>query len=58
MSNMSYCRFRNTLTDLYDCHRAMAEYLDIDQMDLSEEEMQAMKLLIKLCKQIAEENEE
>lgn len=28
MSNMSYCRFRNTLTDLEDCHDAMIELPD------------------------------
>ena len=57
MSNMSYCRFQNTLADLRDCYSAMSEYLNVDNMDLSEDEMRAMKLLIRLCKQIAEENE-
>ena len=28
MSNMSYCRFRNTLNDLRDCMAAMAEMPD------------------------------
>ena len=34
MSNMGYCRFNNTLNDLYDC----IEHLDDD--DLSDEEAQ------------------
>ena len=41
MSNMSYCRFRNTLTDLRDC------ILNIEDHDLSEEEAQARYRMIK-----------
>ena len=48
MSNMSYCRFRNTLTDLQDCYDNLGE-------TESEEEAQAEAQLIKLCQQIAEE---
>ena len=46
MSNMSYCRFINTLHDLQDCY---------DNMDseLSEEEEENRKLLVKLCQDIA-----
>ena len=44
---MSYCRFRNTLLDLIDCR----EYMETD--DLSEEEADARKRLIALCKRIA-----
>lgn len=45
MSNMSYCRFRNTLTDLRDC----SEHLqDID----SKEEFKARQKLIDLCREI------
>lgn len=47
MSNMSYCRFRNTLEDLRDC------YNHIDEGDLSEEEQRARDRLIKLCAKIA-----
>lgn len=43
MSNMSYCRFRNTLQDLREC------YDNIDDDDISEEEKQARERLIKLC---------
>jgi hypothetical protein len=42
---MSYCRFQNTLKDLRDC------YDNWD--DLSEEEENAKKKLIKLCVDIA-----
>lgn len=49
MSNMSYCRFRNTYSDLQDCY----EHLGDD--DLSQEELVAKKRLIKLCKQITED---
>lgn len=52
MSNMSYCRFRNTIEDLRDC------YQHIDETDLSIEEARARKQLIKLCKEIAEECED
>lgn len=48
MSNMSYCRFENTLRDLRDCD----QYLDDE--DLSESEFKARIKLIKLCKSIAE----
>lgn len=48
MSNMGYCRFRNTLTDLRDCYDNLGE-------TESEEEADAEVMLIKLCKQIAEE---
>lgn len=51
MSNMSYCRFRNTLEDLRDC------YEHIYETDLSVEEARARKQLIELCKEIAEECE-
>ncbi len=50
MSNMSYCRFQNTLGDLRDCYEALP-YPD----DLSEDEKYAMKQLIKLCATITEE---
>ena len=48
MSNMSYCRFQNTLADLRDCDDYMEE-----TVDLSEEEKKARERLIKLCAKIA-----
>ena len=49
MPNMSYCRFRNTLTDLRDCH----ENLDDTPEEL--EEVRARERLVKLCIAIAED---
>ncbi len=48
MSNMSYCRFRNTLEDLRDC------YDNMDDNDLSDEERAARRRLIKLARQSAD----
>ena len=48
MSNMSYCRFQNTVLELQDCLYSLEE-----QDQLSPEEEQAKKTLIKLCEQIA-----
>ena len=45
---MSYCRFRNTLSDLRDCYYNMDE-------KLSEEEKEARFSLIKLCEKIVDE---
>lgn len=52
MSNMSYCRFRNTLDDLRDC----ADVIN-DTSDLSHEEAQARRSLIQLCRDIVEETD-
>lgn len=52
MSNMSYCRFQNTLGDLRDC------YDNLFDSDLSEEEARARRELINLCRDIAQEAEE
>ena len=51
MSNMSYCRFENTLNDLEDC----AEH--IHDMDLSEREEKCRIRLIEMCREIADEDE-
>ena len=47
MSNMSYCRFRNTLEDLMNCERNLDD-------DLSEsiEEAQARIKLVEVCQRI------
>ena len=50
MANMSYCKFRNTLEDLRDCYDAIND-------EIKEEEFEAKKQLIELCKIIAEEAE-
>jgi len=49
MSNMSYCRFQNTCSDLDDC------YENMDAENLGKEEAQARARLIKLCKLIADD---
>jgi hypothetical protein len=48
MSNMSYCRFENTLADLKDCAENLEE-------ELSEREHKARKKLIETCKDIVDE---
>ena len=48
MSNMSYCRFENTLSDLRDCYENMDD-------DLSERETRCRKNLINVCKDIVSE---
>jgi hypothetical protein len=51
MGNMSYCRFQNTLDDLYDCNRHLED--ELDKKD-DADEYEARKELIKLCKEIGE----
>lgn len=48
MSNMSYCRFQNTLADLQDCFDAIYD-LDGDLSMLSTAEKRAAMELIDLC---------
>lgn len=50
MSNMSYCRFRNTLGDLQDCYDAL-----LDEADRGQDEERAAKKLVSLCRNIAAE---
>lgn len=52
MSNMSYCRFINTLQDLSDC------YDNLWDNDLSPEEQEARQRLIKMCHEIASDTED
>lgn len=47
MSNMSYCRFQNTLHDLKDCEAHLVD-------KLSDEEKIARRRLILLCIQVLE----
>lgn len=49
MSNMSYCRFRNTLRDLEDCHHHIENY-----KELSSEEFDALHEMLQLCSTIAQ----
>ena len=52
MSNMTYCRFRNTLSDLKDC------YDDIEDVPTDADEARARRRLVKLCATIAAEAED
>lgn len=48
MSNMSYCRFKNTLNDLRDCQE------HFDDQDLSKEEHKARIRIYEICKDIVD----
>ena len=52
MSNMSYCRFENTSSDLRDCLEA---FRNGETDDFSEHETRGCNHLIKLCKMIVDE---
>ena len=49
MSNMSYCRFHNTLQDLEVCE----DYLN--DTDISEDEHKKRRQLVETCKRIVEQ---
>jgi len=51
MANMGYCRFENTLRDLEDC------YENMDDNDLSDSETKSRRILIKTCRNIADDYE-
>ena len=54
--NMSYCRFRNTLSDLDDCYDALMEKGVVGvKADADPDEQRAVTRLIKMCKQLAED---
>lgn len=48
MSNMSYCRFQNTMIALQDCADELDE-IEGNLAELSKEEAQAADRLIQLC---------
>ncbi len=52
MSNMAYCRFENTVTDVEDC------YNNMEEVDLSDSEYRKRQKLISLCIDIATEYSE
>ena len=54
MANMVYCRFRNTLLDLQDCHRALDGMGDYKE-DLDEDELEAALELFRLCELLADD---
>ena len=51
MSNMSHCRMENTYRDLHDCHEHWNELL-------SESELKYRDKILRLAREITEENEE
>lgn len=51
MSNMSHCRFENTLADLKECQE------HVWSTTLSKEEHRARQQLIQVCREIAAEFE-
>ena len=51
MSNMSYCRFENTLNDLHDCH----ENMDNEEIEDGGREDHCRKQMIDLCIRIVED---
>ncbi len=53
MSNMSYCRFENTLADLVDCADALDERVELDGC-----EAVAKADMIKLCEEIVRKHGE
>lgn len=57
MSNMSYCMFENTSSDLSDCVRAMEEAGRICELDMSQSEMEAFEYMAHLCKRFLAEHE-
>jgi len=52
MSNMSYCKFQNTLSDLIDCRNTIEEMITGDEdevLTLSHEEARAAEHLAEQC---------
>ena len=55
MTNMSYCRFENTLDDLRDCQEAL-DAIDGNLAELSKSEAAKANALILVCVDIAREH--
>jgi hypothetical protein len=51
MSNMSYCRFQNTLSDLEDCFENMGD--NVEKLSISE--ARCRKQIIELAKDIIDD---
>ena len=49
MGNMGYCRFENTLSDLFDCYDHM------EDKKLSDDETAARREMVTLCRKIADD---
>ena len=48
--NMSYCRFENTVKDMWDCQDHLW-----DEEDLSDEEKRYRQKFIEICREVADE---
>lgn len=55
MANMSYCRFQNTSCDFRDCADALQEAATLEELDLSREELSALKRMRQLANDFLEE---
>ena len=53
--NMSYCMFQNTSNDLNDCVGELQYADDLNHLDLSKEENQAMRRMYVLCHEYIDE---
>ena len=59
MSNMSYCRFQNTYSDLFECYETLVnEGVKALEKDANQYEKPYIKKLVELCKDITEEFED
>jgi len=59
MSNMSYCRFENTLSDMNDCLAALDEMVSGDEQLLrSGSELRAMRLMHQAAEDLMERIDE
>ena len=54
MSNMSYCRFENTLEDLDDCRGEMTHCNSLKDMDLTARELSSLEMMVECCSEIVE----
>lgn len=54
MSNMGYCAFRNTLSDLQDCYDKLADAGSISGIE-DEDERTAAKRLVAVCQNIVDD---
>lgn len=56
MSNMSYCRFENTLRDLEDCIVAMNNASTLADLDMSKYEERAFNAMWNTCREFLAEH--
>lgn len=56
MSNMSYCRFENTVQDLRDCYENWESLVEkeTDEESPNEHELRARATMLKICQNIVD----